>query len=398
MRVLICGAGIGGLATAICCVRRGMDVTVLEQAAELGDVGAGIQIPPNAMKVFEALKIDDLIKRDAFEPEAIECRMGESGMTVFNVALDQKARRRWGSPYLHIHRADYIKALREALEAAAPDAIRTDAKVISYAQDETKILAHLADGTMIEGDVLIGADGIHSIVREQMLGSDRPDFTGNVAWRVTVPMNALGADAPRPTACAWMGRGKHGVTYRLRGGELANFVGVVERTNWHEEGWTSQGTKVDALADFVGWHPTVTRMLEAAQDDQMFQWALYDRKPLKTWTEGRAVLLGDAAHPMLPFMAQGAAMAVEDAWVIAQQLAMSKGEVEAALKKYQHLRYERASQLQAMSRANAKTFHKRTFLGRLLTYGPMWLAGRLAPWAVRRRLDAVYGYNVTEVG
>ena len=395
MHVLIIGAGIGGLTTALCCVHQGFDVTVLEQADALGEVGAGIQIPPNAMKVFEALGIVDLIARDAFEPEAIECRMGETGLTLFNVALGEAARQRWGGPYLHIHRADYIAALREALDRVAPNAVRTGSKLIAYHQDHAGITAHLEDGHTVSGDVLIGADGIHSVVREQMLGPDRPVFTGNVAWRVVVPVAALGNDAPNPTACAWMGRGMHGVTYRLRRGELANFVGVVERSDWHDEGWQATGSRAEALADFVGWDPSVTRILAAAQDGQMFRWALFDRAPLKRWTEGRAALLGDAAHPMLPFMAQGAAMAVEDAWVIAAQLAQEKGDAMRALRQYQDTRYGRATEVQAASRANAKTFHKRTFMGRLATYGPMWLAGRAAPWAVRQRLDATYGYDVT---
>jgi len=396
MHVLIIGAGIGGLTTALCCVHQGFDVTVLEQADALGEVGAGIQVPPNAMKVFEALGIADLIARDAFAPEAIECRLGESGMTLFNVPLGETARQRWGSPYLHIHRADYIAALRDALDAVASNAVRTGSKSIAYSQDDAQITAHLEDGQRLSGDVLIGADGIHSVVREQMLGPDTPVFTGNVAWRVVVPMASLGEDAPNPTACAWMGRGKHGVTYRLRRGELANFVGVVERSDWQDEGWQATGSRAEALSDFAGWHPSVTRILEAAKDEQMFRWALFDRAPLKTWTEGRAALLGDAAHPMLPFMAQGAAMAVEDAWVVALHLAQAQGDVTRALCHYQDMRFDRATDVQTASRANAKTFHKRKVMGRVATYGPMWLAGRAAPWAVRKRLDATYGYDVTQ--
>jgi salicylate hydroxylase len=395
MHVIIAGAGIGGLTAALCCAHRGLQVTVLEQAETISEVGAGIQIPPNAMKVFEALGIAGLIARNAFAPEAIECRMGESGMTLFNVPLGDKAQARWGSPYLHIHRADYIAALREALETAAPNRVRIGAKLVSYTQNDAAVTAHLEDGTHISGDVLIGADGIHSSVREQMLGPDKPVFTGNVAWRAVVPVEALGDNVPNPTACAWMGRGKHAVTYRLRRGALANFVGVVERDDWKDEAWTATGTREDALTDFAGWHPSVTSILNAVQEGHLFRWALFDRLPLKTWTGGRAALLGDAAHPMLPFMAQGAAMAVEDGYVLARELAEGQGDVSAALQSYQHKRYDRATELQAASRANAKTFHKRTWLGRVSTYGPMWMAGRAAPWAVRGRLDPTYGHDVT---
>ena len=252
----------------------------------------------------------------------------------------------------------------------------------------------LADGRRISGDALIGADGIHSPVREQMLGAEKPIFTGNVAWRAVVPMAALGPHGPRPTACAWMGPGKHCVTYRLRRGTLANFVGVVECDDWTAESWTERGTREEALADFADWHPTITRLLGEA--DTLYRWALFDRAPLPRWVDGRVALLGDAAHPMLPFMAQGAAMAVEDAWVVAREV-MQKTSPARGLEAYQHLRQTHASRVQAGSRANAKTFHKRTRLGQLATYGPMWLAGKFTPMALHKRQDSIYGHDVTRL-
>ena len=225
-----------------------------------------------------------------------------------------------------------------------------------------------------------------------MLGDDTPVFTGNVAWRAVVPMEKLGDLAPRPTACVWMGPGKHCVTYRLRRGALINFVGVVERDDWTIESWSERGTKAEALADFDGWHPTITRILNEAEE--LYRWALFDRAPLAKWADGRVALMGDAAHPMLPFMAQGAAMAVEDAWTLAQQLALTEN-APRALQNYQSLRLARASRVQALSRANAKTFHKRTRLNQLGTYGPMWLAGKLVPTAIHARQDWLYGHDVT---
>lgn len=400
MRVLIAGGGIGGLSAALCALHFGLEPVVLEQAPVLGEVGAGIQLPPNAMKVFAALGLDAALAEKAFRPTALETRMGRSGRQIFSLPLDQKTETRWGAPYLHIHRADYIAALAAALAAKAPDALRLGAVLTGYRQSATGVTAELADGTEIDGDVLVGADGLHSPVRAQMLGPESPRFTGNIAWRATVPIAHLGDLAPRPTACIWMGPGAHCVTYRLRQGDLANFVGIVERPQWHAESWSAEGSKAQALADFDGWHKTVTQLIEQA--DSIYQWGLFDRAPLSQWVDGRVALLGDAAHPMLPFMAQGAAMAVEDGFALSAALSaahltqMSKSAaIETALAAYQQARFARAGRVQAASRANAKTFHQRACIGQLATYGPMWLAGKIAPMAIHARQDALYGYDIT---
>ncbi|MEO1100248.1 MAG: FAD-dependent monooxygenase [Pseudomonadota bacterium] len=391
MKAIIAGGGIGGLTAALCLSRVGWQVEILEQAAEIGEIGAGLQMSPNAMKVFEALSIDQDLAKSGFEPDGIELRMGVSGMTLIRAPLGKTARARWGSPYLHIHRADLVSVLASALEARAPGAVRLGQSVVSYDQDTTGVTAHLSTGEQARGDLLIGADGIHSAVRTTMLGPDNPTFTGNVAWRAVVPVERLGADIPNPVAGAWMGRGRHAVTYLLRAGTLANFVGVVERDDWTKESWNEPGAHEDALADFAGWHPTITRLIEEA--DTLYRWALFDRPPLPKWTEGRVALLGDAAHPMLPFMAQGAAMAIEDSWALAAALANSD-RIETALDAYRAIRFKRASAVQAGSRANAKTFHQRSLAGRIKTYGPMWLAGRIAPKIGLQQQDALYGYDI----
>jgi len=384
MKAIVAGGGIGGLTVALCFNHFGWDVEVLEKSSELSEVGAGIQVSPNAMKVFEALGLSEALAERGFRPEAIELRMGMSGMHLIRAPLGEVVEARWGSPYLHIHRADLISVLQAALEAR-------DCDVTGYEWDEKSAVAELADGEYVSGDILIGADGIHSAIRTQMHGPDSPVFTGNVAWRSVVPVERLGGDVPNPVAGAWMGRGKHAVTYLLRGGELANLVAVVERDNWTKEGWAEQGRREEALEDFAGWHPTITRLIE--ESDELFRWALFDRPPLDSWTDGRVAIMGDAAHPMLPFMAQGAAMAIEDAWALAALVSRADN-IERALTDYQRLRFGRASGVQAGSRANAKTFHKRTMMGRLQTYGPMWLAGRVSPSIGLVRQDQIYGYDI----
>ena len=393
-KVAIVGGGIGGLTAALAFHHFGWQVTVLEKAPELSEVGAGIQISPNGMKVFRALGMEDRISENAFIPEALEMRFGRSGRRVFQIQARQAIIERWGAPYLHLHRADLIETLKTLLQERQPDAVRLNSGCAGYAQTDTGALVQLDSGATVSADLVIGADGIHSVIRQQMLGQERPDFTGNVAWRAVVPMEKLGDLAPPPTACVWVGKRRHAVTYRLRGGKLANFVGIVERQGWTAESWTEQGIKADALADFEGWHPIVTNMIEQA--DAHYRWALFDRPPLSKWVDGRVALLGDACHPTLPFQAQGAVMAIEDAYLIAKLCADTPSDLDAALKLYFETRLPRTSQVQTASRNNAKLFHRPTALSRLLTYGPIWLAGKIAPSVIRSRQDPFFAYDIRE--
>ncbi|MGC6471406.1 MAG: FAD-dependent monooxygenase [Parvibaculales bacterium] len=387
---IIVGAGLGGLAAALCLDRIGWRVVVLEQADALADVGAGIQISPNGVKVLRALGLEGAAAALACRPEAGQMRFGKSGRVIFtNPMTDYPSR--YGAPYLHLHRADLVSVLAQALSERQPGALRTGAQVVTHQQDTGDVQVTLASGETVSGDVLIGADGLKSDVRAQMLGVAAPRFTGHVAWRMVVPMDRL-TTPPPPTACVWVGAGRHAVTYRLRGGELANFVGVVERKDWREESWTAQGTRAEALADFAGWHPAVTGLIEQA--DTHYQWGLFDRAPLDTWQDGRVALLGDACHPMLPFMAQGAVQALEDAYVLADSMSRH-ADIPAALAAYERLRHPRTSKVQAAARANAGLFHRRALAGRLATYGPMWLAGKLSPAIIDRRFAWLYGYDVT---
>ena len=280
MKAIISGGGIGGLTAALCFLHHGADVTLLERSPSLEEVGAGIQVPPNAMKVFEVLGLDGVLAENGFRPEAIEARMGLSGTELFTIPLADTAVKRWGvalSPYSS--RRFYIGFGKSAPCALSRRYSSRHANVTGYAQNADGVTVHMADGSTLHGDVLIGSDGIHSTVREAMLGEEQPVFTGNVAWRTVVPIEKLGALAPRPTACAWMGPGKHCVTYRLRGGTLANLVAVVERDDWTTESWSERGTAAQAMADFADWHPTILKILSEAKE--LYRWALFDRPPLR---------------------------------------------------------------------------------------------------------------------
>ena len=392
MHVLVVGGGIGGLTAALALEKRGHTVTVAEQSGVISEVGAGLQLSPNAMKVLNALGVGARVMTDAFRPQAAEMRWGRSGRTVFSIPLRKAAANRWGAEYIHVHRADLINALREELIARAPDSLVLGRRLERYEMQGGKVVAHFAGGDTIEADLLVGADGIHSAVRTQMLGADEPEFTGCVAWRATAPVTALGKHVPPPAASVWVGPHRHAVTYLLRRGSLANFVGVVEHKTPGDESWTATGAKEQALQDFKRWHPSVTAIIEAA--DSMNRWALYGRKPLPKWSEGHVTLLGDACHPMLPFLAQGAAMAIEDAWALAACLD-AEADVPAALAAYEERRKPRVTRVQAGARSNAKLYHRGNPLTRFGSYVPMAMAARAAPGFVRSRLDWIYSYDET---
>ena len=393
-KAVIVGGGIGGLTVALAFHHFGWQVQVLERAAELGEIGAGLQISPNGMKVFRALGLEHEISESAFAPEALEMRFGRSGRQIFEIEARKAVVERWGAPYLHLHRADLVATLKRFLLKRQADAVRLGVTCESYSQSPGAAAVTLDTGETIEGDLIVGADGIHSVIRAQMLGAEHPNFTGNIAWRAVVPMEKLGDLPPPPTACVWVGARRHAVTYRLRGGTLANFVGIVERNEWTSESWTELGTKDEVLSAFDGWHPIVTNLIENAETH--YRWALFDRPPLSKWTDGRVTLLGDACHPTLPFQAQGAVMAIEDAYLLARLCSEAPNDLSNALATYFDTRISRTTRVQAASRSNAKLFHRPTALSRALTYGPMWIAGKIAPAAIRSRQDPFFAYDIRE--
>jgi salicylate hydroxylase len=392
MKALIVGGGIGGTTAALALSKAGWDVEVLEQAEKLTEVGAGIQLSPNGIRVLEALDVMPALDPFVYEPETLSLRKGESGREIFSIPIKDVAEQRWGARYLQVHRADMLAALQVTLEARVPEAFRLNSKVTGYSQTPDEATVHLEDGSSLNADLVVGADGIHSAIRAQMIGPDKPRYTGNFAWRAVVPMDKLGSLIPPPSGCVWTGDGKHAVTTRLRGGTMANFVGVVEQSDWTEESWSAEGSKAGALQDFGDWHPVLRGLIENA--DNMFRWGLFDRAPLQKWSDGRVVLLGDAAHAMLPSMAQGAVQAFEDAYVLARHLPDNK-DVAAACQAYFKARIARATRIQARSARNLSLFHRRGAIAQFGTFAPMWLAGRMAPSALLAPLDWIYGYDVT---
>ncbi len=386
MRILVVGGGIGGLSAALCLAKRGHEVTVFEQASALRDVGAGIQLSPNCSRVLHHLGLEPELKAAAFLPEAIQFRHWRNGRVIGASPLGEDAVRRYGFPYYHVHRADLLDILVAAAQRLPNILLRCDTKVRCFSQDDTRATLSSPDGPH-DGDVLLGADGIHSVIRAGLWGDDRPRFTGCVAWRALVPADRLPQGMVRPMATAWWGPGGHFVHYYVRRGELVNCVGVIEKAGWEVESWTARGDHAEFAADFAGWHDDIQRLIDNAERDSLFKWALHDREPMPRWGKGRVSLLGDACHPTLPFIAQGAAMSIEDAAVLAGCLAVDN-EASAALQRYERLRRDRTAGVQRGSRRNATLFH--------LAGAKAWLRDRVTRHAAARTTDDLYRYNAFE--
>lgn len=385
MRVLICGAGVGGL-TAALALPRGARAVLLEQAPMLRGAGAGIQISPNATRRLQELGLESDLAEIGFEPQAAVVRDALSGRDLLRQPLGEHARRRWGAPYLHVHRADLQAVLLRAVETRGEATLRLDARVAGLEQDGDGVRFRLADGEAVEGEVAVGSDGVRSAIRWALIGANSPRYTGYVAWRGVVEAARLPGGLIEPIASVWAGEGRHFVHYYVRGGTAVNFVGMVKRPDWESESWSEQGDPADLARDFAGWPAPVQAIIAAV--DEAWRWALFDRPPLPRWSVGRATLLGDAAHPMLPSFAQGAAMAIEDAAALGRQLALR--DIPAALAAYEAERRARTARVQALSRRNARLFH----LPRPLAAAVFAAAGvldRLTPAQAEKRFDWLYG-------
>jgi salicylate hydroxylase len=353
MDVIVVGAGIGGLTAALALARAGVEVRVLEQAPALREVGAGIQIAPNATRILHRLGLAEGLARVGVRPESIDVRRWDDGRPLWQEPLGQAVVRRFGAPYYHLYRPDLLALLSEALPTGV---IHLGHRVTELTERGDGVEVALAGGAVTRADAVIGADGIHSVVRAALLGPESPRFSGSQAYRGLVPAGRVAhLGLPRRFAL-WLGPGRHFVHYYVAGGRFLNFVAICPAGEWRLESWSARGEVADALAEFSGWHPQVGAIIGAAVETH--RWALYDREPLPRWSVGRVSLLGDAAHAMLPFLAQGACQAVEDAVVLARCLSEADpASAAAALSRYEEIRKPRASRIQRGSFENATTYH-----------------------------------------
>jgi len=391
MRILIAGAGVGGLTAALALLRDGHEVEVYEAAPRLAELGAGVQISANGARVLFALGLEDVLRKVWCEPSGKEIRLWNTGETwkLFDLGAESVAR--YGAPYFMIHRADLHGVLIDAVRARKPDAIRLAARVTGFDDDGKSVTLHLGDGTRVTGDALIGADGVHSGIRNILTGGDKPQFTGCMAWRGLVPVERLPAHLRRNVGVNWVGPGGHVINYLLRRGEIFNFVGIVER-DWRVESWTERGTRDECAADFAGWHNDIHAII--ANIAEPYKWALLGREPLTRFSFGRVTLTGDAAHPTLPMLAQGANMAIEDGLVLARCLA-SFDDVETALARYDAARVERTGKLVRGASEMAKRFHNPALAD--AAGATDYVDAQWSEETVKQRYDWIFQYDATRV-
>lgn len=353
-RIAIIGAGLGGLAAALSLIRRGFEVDVYEQAPELREVGAGVQLSASGTRILFDLGLEDAIMSTCFEPTGKEVRLWNTGQSWKLFDLGPVSIERYGFPYITMHRNDLHQAMADAVRRARPDAIRLGQKCIGVSQDADGVMIRFADGTA-RADLAIGADGVHSKVREDLFGADNPKFTGIVAWRGLIPSDRLPERLRTTVGTNWIGPGGHIVHYMLRRGKLMNYVSVVERNEWTSESWSVPGSVEECLADYAGWHEDVHTYIKSV--DVPYKWGLMLRPPMQKWSDRRITLLGDACHPTLPFLGQGANMAIEDGYVLARALHTHRDDHETAFASYENARVDRTTRIVKGSEANVSRFH-----------------------------------------
>jgi salicylate hydroxylase len=354
--VIIAGAGLGGLAAAASLLKRGFKVRVYEQAPRLGEIGAGIQQSANSVKVLYDLGLRDELDRVGVKPKDYEFRRFDTGELMHKIPFAEAHEHNHGTPYYHLHRADFHRIMVGKVQSMDPDCIILNAKATRFSETDSAVTLHFADGSSASGDVLVGADGIKSAIRAQIAGETPATYTGYVAWRFTVPRERLPKDIMEITGAVWCGPKNHCVVYWLCSGSVLNFVGCPEHAEWEEESWTQRRPKEELKATYAGWHPKIQHIVDAADPNECYRWALNHRRPIYEWSTARATLLGDAAHPTLPFLAQGACMAIEDGAILARALEQEAG-IGKALQLYQRARAARTARVVTDSSEHGGLYH-----------------------------------------
>jgi salicylate hydroxylase len=354
LSLLVAGGGIGGLAAAYVLGRQGHRVTVLEQANAFGEIGAGIQLGPNIFRMFDVLGLTEAVNAVAYFPPGMGMNDVRTGERVVRVPLADTARAAYGYAYGVIYRADLHEVFLAACRKVPGITLRTESKVEGYAQDGSGVTVQLAGGDSVRGDALIGADGLWSRIRERVVGDGKPRVSGHIAYRAVLKRDEVPRHLWSDDVTLWGGEKTHLVHYPLRRGELFNLVAVFH-SNKYDEGWNTFGDTAELQERFADAVPQVRELLQKIETWKM--WVLCDREPVKNWTDGRVTLLGDAAHPMLQYLAQGAGQAIEDAVVLGEALKHTGNDVAAAFQKYQQARYLRTGRVQLTARFYGDIYH-----------------------------------------
>jgi 2-polyprenyl-6-methoxyphenol hydroxylase-like FAD-dependent oxidoreductase len=354
--VLIAGGGIGGLSASIALAGAGFDTAVLERSTFTKESGAGIQLGPNATRLLRRLGVLDILAPSVFTPEAIWLFDGISGRRLTTVPLGAYAERRYGAPYLTLHRADLHTGLHTVAKSLGPVTLTSGFDIAGIEAQKDAITLTSSGGTTTEGAALVGADGLWSTVRKTVAPDARLLFSGATAFRALLPLSDLPRPFSSPVVGLWLGPKSHLVHYPVRGGEALNVIAVTEGGR-EAQGWNQAGDRSTLLSGFTRWCKESKSLLEWAEAWR--SWSLYRSSPLSSWSRGPITLLGDAAHPVLPYLAQGAVLAIEDALALANALAANRNDVAAAFAAYEAVRHPRTSRLQHTSRRFGWIYHMR---------------------------------------
>jgi salicylate hydroxylase len=352
--VLIVGGGIGGLGAALALSRKGIPSHVIEQADEFKEIGAGIQLGPNVFRMFEYLGLTPEMNKVAVFPQGLEMRDSITGKTFVELPVDQRFFDKYHAPYGVIHRADMLDVIHRACQKSNLITLTTSQKVVDFAETAEGVTARTESGQTFKGAALIGCDGLWSTVRQKIVGDGKPVVSGHIAYRAVIPTEEWPKEYRINKMILWGGEKTHLVHYPLRRGELFNLV-VVFHSDRYEEGWDTYGDPEELHARFAEKCEPVRTLLKKVNAWKM--WVLCDRLPIKNWSKGKVTLLGDAAHPMLQYLAQGANMALEDGVCLGEQIVAHNGDYAAAFLKYQELRYLRTARVQTTARLFGEIYH-----------------------------------------
>lgn len=391
-KILVIGGGIGGLATALALLRRGYDVEVYERVPDLQEIGAGLTLSPNGTRLLFSLGLESEIRELGVLSRDRELRLWNTGQAWPLQNQGSTSEARYGAPYLTMHRGDLHTMLLESVKKEKADAVRTGYRCVEVSGSHGGVVARFENGRAAAGQVLVGADGIHSVVREQLHGTPKPQYAGNIFWRGMIPIEKV-PERERGVAGSWISPQGNVTMYPVRRGELFNFVGTVKKPNWHTNSWTEKGTLEECLADFEGWHPNIRSIISHIETP--YKWGSYLYETEKSWSQGRITLLGDSCHAMPPSLGQGANMAIEDAVVFARCVEKYAPDWELALGWYENLRQPRTKKVVDQSWAQSKRRHNEALANpdTAVDYiSQHWAPSKVGDW-----YDWIYEYDANAV-